>query len=580
MPFTATYMKGRANYLCLHRLDQLNEARRPGRSHDVFLPIIRDWSARTDTGDRAELAGSARGPAVLERGVGDGRNLPRHRVPALRRLLRDAMRQRAAASDVVIVNHHLLCADAAVRQSAYGEVIPACTQRDRRRGAPARRRRDAVLRVRRQHLPGRGSRARRRAARRVGALSARDDAHEIEKALDRLRDRARAFFSDLAYRATDRATGRAAKSGCARREASLSGARRQRRRAHRRARHPRSLACARGQAGAAAGRRRMKPERRARGPDARNSPRSPGARRRSATSCGFCCAPATPTYVYFVEFRGQGVFLRASPIDVSAIVRELLLDRMRTTVLTSATLTVDGTFEYIRSRLGIRRADRGPPALRSSTSRRRRSCICRRGCPTRVRADFAIAAGRAGRRDPEAHAGPRVRPVHELRDAAGRCTAIAEMALDYPMFVQGTAPRTRAAAAVPRDAARGAVRDVELLAGRRRRRRSVELRHHRQAAVRLARRPDYGGADRRHPRAGGEPFGEYQVPLAILALQQGLGRLIRHRQDRGVLAVLDPRLRTKGYGRRFIIRCRRRPSSTTWTRSKRSSQSCKIFVIC
>ena len=51
---------------------------------------------------------------------------------------------------------------------------------------------------------------------------------------------------------------------------------------------------------------------------------------------------------------------------------------------------------------------------------------------------------------------------------------------------------------------------------------------------------------------GGDPFAEYQVPLAILALQQGLGRLIRHRRDRGVLAVLDPRLRTKGYGRRFI----------------------------
>ena len=42
------------------------------------------------------------------------------------------------------------------------------------------------------------------------------------------------------------------------------------------------------------------------------------------------------------------------------------------------------------------------------------------------------------------------------------------------------------------------------------------------------------------------------MPLAILALQQGLGRLIRHRRDRGVLAVLDPRLRTKAYGRRFI----------------------------
>src|SRR5258707_4953605 len=51
---------------------------------------------------------------------------------------------------------------------------------------------------------------------------------------------------------------------------------------------------------------------------------------------------------------------------------------------------------------------------------------------------------------------------------------------------------------------------------------------------------------------GGNAFAEYQIPLAILALQQGLGRLIRHRRDRGVLAVLDPRLRTKGYGRRFI----------------------------
>ena len=47
-------------------------------------------------------------------------------------------------------------------------------------------------------------------------------------------------------------------------------------------------------------------------------------------------------------------------------------------------------------------------------------------------------------------------------------------------------------------------------------------------------------------------FGEYQIPLAILALQQGLGRLIRHREDRGVLAVLDPRLRSMGYGRRFL----------------------------
>jgi ATP-dependent DNA helicase DinG len=51
---------------------------------------------------------------------------------------------------------------------------------------------------------------------------------------------------------------------------------------------------------------------------------------------------------------------------------------------------------------------------------------------------------------------------------------------------------------------------------------------------------------------GGDAFADYQVPLAVLALQQGLGRLIRHRADRGILAVLDPRLRTMGYGRRFL----------------------------
>jgi ATP-dependent DNA helicase DinG len=51
---------------------------------------------------------------------------------------------------------------------------------------------------------------------------------------------------------------------------------------------------------------------------------------------------------------------------------------------------------------------------------------------------------------------------------------------------------------------------------------------------------------------GESAFSSYQLPLAILTLQQGLGRLIRHRRDRGVLAILDPRIRTRGYGARFL----------------------------
>jgi ATP-dependent DNA helicase DinG len=51
---------------------------------------------------------------------------------------------------------------------------------------------------------------------------------------------------------------------------------------------------------------------------------------------------------------------------------------------------------------------------------------------------------------------------------------------------------------------------------------------------------------------GGDAFQQYQLPVAILTLLQGLGRLLRHRTDRGVLAILDPRLQSMGYGRRFL----------------------------
>src|SRR5436189_533513 len=119
-------MKGRANYLCLHRLEQLNESAGPA-THGVFLPMVRAWAAHTATGDRAELEDlpedlpfwsevSATAETCL------GTECPRYDDCFVTR-----MRQRAAAADVVVVNHHLLCADLAVRQNAFGEVIPACS---------------------------------------------------------------------------------------------------------------------------------------------------------------------------------------------------------------------------------------------------------------------------------------------------------------------------------------------------------------------------------------------------------------------------------------------------------------------
>jgi ATP-dependent DNA helicase DinG len=231
-------------------------------------------------------------------------------------------------------------------------------------------------------------------------------------------------------------------------------------------------------------------------------------------------------------------------------VRELLLDRMRATVLTSATLTVDGTFAYIRDRLGIRTADEVQLPSEFDFTQQAILYLPPR-MPDPRSPEFAMAAGQ--------------QVIEILRRTCGRAfvlftsyaglrtvQAIAEMALDYPILVQGTAPRT------------------ELL------KRFRETPH----AVLFATSSFWQGVDvvgealscvivDKLPFAspgdpvtsarmdairarGGEPFADYQVPLAILTLQQGLGRLIRHRQDRGVLAVLDPRLRTKGYGRRFL----------------------------
>jgi ATP-dependent DNA helicase DinG len=547
IPFTATYMKGRANYLCLHRLDQLNDGAEGGAllaaSHDVFLPIIREWSTTTETGDRAEIEELPEDIAFWNEVSATAETCLGTECPRYDDCFVTRMRQQAAASDVVIVNHHLLCADAAVRQRAFGEVIPACS---RAIVDEAHQLEDvatqyfgfSVSTYRIEEL----ARDVERLAAFVVEARARD---RIGRALDRLRDHSRAFFTELSF---------AHRSG-------------DRPRTEERVRAtPTSLLRANEAAADLTGALdvletalaplvRIKPDATDDLGDDSDGPSEQAATlvRRTGelrTELRFLLRASEPEYVYFVEFRGRGLFLRASPIDVSAIVRDLLLDRMRTTVLTSATLTVDGGFSYIRDRLGIRSA--AEIRLPSEFDFERQTVLY---LPPRMpdprSPEFAGAAGRE--------------VIEILRRTRGRAfvlftsyatlravQAMAEMALDYPIFVQGSMPR------------------------------SLLLKRFRETphAVLLATSSFWQGVDvvgdalscviiDKLPFAspgdpvmaarieairgrGGEPFDEYQVPLAILALRQGLGRLIRHRSDRGVLAVLDPRLRTKGYGRRFL----------------------------
>ena len=130
--------------------------------------------------------------------------------------------------------------------------------------------------------------------------------------------------------------------------------------------------------------------------------------------------------------------------------------------------------------------------------------------------------------------------------------AMAEMALHYPIFAQGTAPRSQLLNQFRATPHAVLFATSSFWQG-------VDVVGEALSCVIVDKIPFASPGDpitaariEQIRARGGDPFGEYQVPLAILALQQGLGRLIRHRRDRGVLAVLDPRLRTMGYGRRFV----------------------------
>jgi ATP-dependent DNA helicase DinG len=223
---------------------------------------------------------------------------------------------------------------------------------------------------------------------------------------------------------------------------------------------------------------------------------------------------------------------------------------MTATVLTSATLTVDGAFEYIRGRLGIRRAQE--LRLDSEFDYARQAILyLPKGVPDPRSPQFGEAAA--------------LQVVEILKRTRGRAfvlftsyanlrrvQAIASAELEFPMLVQGTAPRSallRDFKATPHSVLLATSSFWQ----------GVDVVGEALSCVIIDKLPFASPGDpitaariEAINTAGGSAFGEYQIPLAILALKQGLGRLLRHRLDRGVLAVLDPRLRTMGYGRRFL----------------------------
>jgi len=529
VPFTATYMKGRANYLCLHRLQQARGA--AGAVGDE-LEQIAAWAETSETGDRAELEDLPESSPLWHDISATADTCLGSDCPQFHECFVTRMRQRAAASDLVIVNHHLLCADAAVRQSSYGEVIPAChyavvDEAHQLEDVATQYFGIAVSNYRLDELG-------RDAERMLNAGVVADDDGSLRRQVRRVDDHARAFFGGLTLARTARGPaserlrigpdwfGDIVTEGVALVSAldGLEGAL--------------SLA-----AGAAEGNGA--------------SEDVPGLARRAGEirdHLRFLMAASDPHHVYFVETRGRGVFLRAAPIDVADVLQEMLFDRMRATILTSATLTVEGSFAYVRGRLGLRNA--AEVSIPSEFDYTQQAVLY---LPRRMPSPKAPGFGEAAARE----------VLEILRRTEGRAfvlftsygvlrevRALVELALPYPLLVQGDAPRSVLLQRFRTTPHAVLLATSSFWQG-------VDVAGEQLSCVIIDKLPFASPGDpitaarvEAIAAEGGDPFHDYQVPLAVLTMLQGLGRLIRHRDDRGVLAVLDPRLRTMPYGRRFL----------------------------
>jgi len=513
-------MKGRANYLCLLRHASFTQAGAFRRLDEV--PLFRgveSWAERTRTGDRSEIADLPDSVEFWREISAASDNCIGQSCPQFDPCWVTRMRQRALEADIVVVNHHLLCADLAVKDGSYGQVIPPY---DTLILDEAHLLEDVAtqyfgLQVSSHRLEDLCRDVERE------LKAARLDAPDVLAELDAVRHRAERFFKLLA-------PGRGRRLGpdwMTSRLAEESGALLLRLEGLQTAilalrERPEALI---GHAGRAGGLR---------------------------AELTFVLEAADDSHVFFVEARGRGVFLKATPIDVSERLQELLFSRLRAAVLTSATLTVDGGFEYLRSRLGIEGEGVEELLLASPFDYSRQAILyVPRRMPDPRAPAFVERATREVVRLLELSKGR----AFVLFTSYANMNAVAERIageVPYPILIQGEAPKHVLLETFRTTPGAVLLATTSFWQG-------VDVAGEQLSCVIVDKLPFASPADPvvaaridRLRNRGGNPFGEYQVPVAVLMLKQGLGRLIRTSSDRGILAVLDSRIVERSYGRRFL----------------------------
>jgi ATP-dependent DNA helicase DinG len=541
-PLRVCYMKGRANYLCRHKLVTL-------RSQPILSGLeeidqyrqISEWEQVTETGDRAEIDGLPEVSALWNKLDARTEACLGSTCPDYRRCFVTEMRRKALESDIIIVNHHLFFADLSVKQEAAGApdagILPEAAavvfdEAHELEDVASSYFGLSVSNLRFEEL-----------ARDTDALlRGKEGAEKLPAVTQQLRERARLFFAGLPMSGDGRQpfTGREEfleTSG----DLYLS---------------------------VRASLRRLEAEMDA----LEEIDEAPGLRKRVTrlrTELEFLLESNASNMVYWMErrmsgggdnaaggrgggFRAQArtTFLQATPIDVSELLAERVFETIPTVILTSATLTVQGGFEHMRKRLGLTEARElvvpshfkyGEQAL----------LYLPPNMPDPREPDFPEAAANCIRRVLDITRGRAFclfTSYAQMRDLYERLLPV----LDFPLLLHGTAPR-KALLEQFRETPNAVLFGTSSFW------QGVDVQGESLSCVIIDKLPFAVPSDpvvaarmRAIEEAGGKPFFDYQVPAAVLTLKQGFGRLIRSLEDRGVLVLLDPRIRRQRYGQTFL----------------------------